>query len=210
MAKHIYFVRHGESESNVDHIHRRGETQLTDAGRAQAAIVAERIERIGVDALITSPYVRARDTAAAISARIGLPAEPNELLTEWELPTIINGRHRDDPVAEEVRQAISAAVDDPDYRYEDEETFTEFSARAAAAIRSLMEHPAERLCVVTHGGFLRALIGTMLYGGEFTKKDFYAMLRHFATTNTGITYVRLEDEAHGWQLVSWNDQSHFG
>jgi len=59
MEKHVYLVRHGQSDSNVDGVYRGRDAVLTDTGREQARIVAERIERIGVKALITSKFPRA-------------------------------------------------------------------------------------------------------------------------------------------------------
>lgn len=210
MEKHVYFVRHGESESNVDGIYRGEEAQLTESGRTQARTVAERIRRLGVEAVISSTFLRAHDTASAIGERLDLPVETVKLFGEWAEPTHILGTHRDDPEREAERDAIFAAHHDPHYRHHDEETFAELVARAEAALRALREHPASRICVVTHGGFLRILTGIIILGSDFTKKNFYRMLRHLLTTNTGITYVKLEDEARGWRMVTWNDQSHLG
>lgn len=208
MEKHVYFVRHGESEENLSHVHIGAGAQLTDTGKEQSRIVAERICRIGIDALISSPFARTLDTATPIALRAGVALELNEFLGEWLEPSRVTGLHIDDPVRRGALEAIHAAEND-DYRYAGEETFSELVARANAVIRMLEESPASRICVVTHGGFLRVIVGIMVFGASFTKKEFVGMLRHLLTTNTGITYVRFDD-MHGWRLVSWNDTSHFG
>ena len=100
-------------------------------------------------------------------------------------------------------------MDDREYRHADEETFAELAARAEAALALLAEHPAARICVVTHGGFLRVLVGVMVFGSDFSKKEFVSMLQHLLMTNTGITHATF-DEAYGWRLITWNDQSHLG
>lgn len=49
MAKHIYFVRHGESESNAEKIHRGVDTPLTGKGRKQALQLLIEFSRYLVD-----------------------------------------------------------------------------------------------------------------------------------------------------------------
>ncbi len=105
------------------------------------------------------------------------------------------------------------SAEDPDFRLLDEETFTEMKTRALEALACLEQHPAERICVVTHLGFLQMLTGMVLFGDRLapwmTNRLFYQM-RH---KNTGLTYIKREKTSKGvllWQLVTWNDQSHFG
>ncbi|MBU6388264.1 phosphoglycerate mutase family protein [Patescibacteria group bacterium] len=209
MEKHIYFVRHGESEENVDHVYRGRDAALTDAGKEQARVVAERIGRIGVDVLITSPFTRAADTAAVIGKHIGHTPEQNELFGEWLEPSHVMGLHRDHPERQAMFNAIHTATD-PHYRHKDEETFPELLERARFAIQVLAEHPAKRICIVTHGGFLKMMVGAMIFHEAFSKEMFVHMIFNMPTTNTGVTYVKNVKEERGWQLVTWNDQSHLG
>ena len=209
MEKHIYLVRHGQSESNADGIMRGHEAKLTDSGREQAMVAAERIKRIGVDSIISSPFPRAHDTAFFIGERVGLPVEVNELFSEWSEPSLANGKHRDHP---DVRDMFFALYSEPDpaYRHEDEETFLELLDRAKAAEQVLKEHPASRLAVVSHGGFLTFLTGLLVFKREFNKTIFHHMILNMSMTNTGITYLKKKDEKSGWVLMTWNDQSHLG
>ena len=211
MVKHIYFVRHGESDSNVDMLARGKEAALTDVGRAQAETVAARVARLDVAVVISSTFDRARDTAAAIAAQSGLSAEEYGLFGEIEEPSRFLGRPFGDPEALEVfRARFVHPSDDPHYRHEDEETFAEISERAASALTLLKEHPAERLCVVTHGRFLKALAGRILFGETFSQEHFSKLMLQLVTTNTGLTYAHYDPEKRGWQLVTWNDEAHLG
>ncbi len=210
MEKHVYFVRHGESEENATRVHIGATAELTETGRDQARLVAERVKRIGVDAIITSPFVRAHDTAAAIAEATGVPHEANALLGEWLEPSHVVGLQWEHPERQSALEAIRAAADDHHYRHSDEETFAELLERARAVVAMIEEHPAERICVVTHGGFLRVIVGAMIFGSHFTKREFVQLLHHISTTNTGITYAKHDDPALGWRLVTWNDQSHLG
>jgi broad specificity phosphatase PhoE len=209
MEKHIYLVRHGESESNADGIHRGKEAELTELGRAQAEAVAERIERIGVEAVLSSDFRRAIDTAEAIAKRLGITRKESELFGEWLEPSASMGKHKDTPEAREVKTALYDETAHDHFQHSDEETFPQLVARAKAAIRLLEEHPASTICVVTHGNFLRIMTGTILFKDSFTRPIFVAMCLRLLTRNTGITGLRHTQE-FGWQLMHWNDSAHFG
>lgn len=208
MEKHIYFVRHGQSESNVDGIIRGRDTKLTEKGRAQAHAVGERFTKVKLDAIITSPFTRAADTAAIIAEHLNLVPEQNDLFGEWLDSSHLIGLHRDHPLAKEGDELITSMAHDHHFRRGDEETFAELVARADLALRSLEAHSAERICVVTHGAFLIILLGVMIFGTEFKKKEFGPMFWGFQHSNTGITYaIRTEPR---WEIMTWNDQSHLG
>ena len=207
--KNIYFVRHAKSESNTDGIFRGSKAVLTEEGREQARVVAKRVARIGVDTIISSAYPRAVETASIIAEDGHVPHEEQALFGEWRHATEIQGRHRLDPETIRITEAWFNKHDVHDFAYSDEESFTELSERAAAALAFLERHPASRLCVVTHGGFLRVIIGTLLFREMFTKPLFVRLFRRLTVDNTGITHVVHTPEG-GWKLVSLNDSAHLG
>lgn len=73
MAKHstvhkvVYFVRHGESEANVAPVFQSPDSPLSERGRHQAQLIGERVSQLRFDALISSPFARARETAQVIA-----------------------------------------------------------------------------------------------------------------------------------------------
>jgi len=80
----IWWVRHGQSTWNaLDRLqgHELG-PPLTDLGRAQAETAAEALARRPVDQVLSSPAVRARQTAEIIAARLGLEVVIEPLLLE--------------------------------------------------------------------------------------------------------------------------------
>jgi broad specificity phosphatase PhoE len=78
----IVLVRHGQTEWSASGKHTsRTDVGLTDAGRASAGRLAERLRGRDFALVLTSPRSRARDTAAAA----GFPAaEVDEDLAEWD------------------------------------------------------------------------------------------------------------------------------
>jgi broad specificity phosphatase PhoE len=103
-----------------------------------------------------------------------------------------------------------ASGQDPHWKHDDEESFHEIKARAEACLQFLEQHPAQRICVVTHGAFLRILVGTMVFREHYSKPHFLDMFGGLLTSNTGVTYARNIIPERGWQVVSWNDSAHLG
>jgi phosphohistidine phosphatase len=90
---HLYLVRHAEAASGEPDEERR----LTQAGREQARALGRRLAEEGVspDALLTSPLVRATETAAALGEALDIEPEPDERL-------------RPGATSEQLREAVRA------------------------------------------------------------------------------------------------------
>lgn len=72
----LILVRHGESLANRHRIFADEQTPLTDLGCKQALEVAGHIQaRFQPAAIVSSPLVRARQTAEIIGRHLGLPVE---------------------------------------------------------------------------------------------------------------------------------------
>ena len=76
--KTIYLIRHGESEDNVSHVESRDHTPLSESGKKQAEKLAERFSSVPVDAILSSPFTRAHDTADAVAKAKGIEIEFSE------------------------------------------------------------------------------------------------------------------------------------
>ena len=86
----IYLVRHGESECNVlNMLYGRTDCALTDRGRGQAALVGEKLRGCAPFRCVSSPLLRAAETAriAAGIAGCGVEYDPRLMeqdMGEWE------------------------------------------------------------------------------------------------------------------------------
>jgi broad specificity phosphatase PhoE len=79
----IVFVRHGETPPNRSGLLLgRFDPSLTDAGRLQAEQLAIRVRDLTPDTVISSPLVRARETATPIAVAIGCAVEIDNRLVE--------------------------------------------------------------------------------------------------------------------------------
>ncbi|MBR2283253.1 MAG: histidine phosphatase family protein [Ruminococcus sp.] len=90
--KYIFFARHGETTWNVQNkICGATDAPLTEKGVAQAKKLGQRIAAgdFNIDVILTSPLIRAADTAAEVSKITGIPMRIEERLREqcfgkWE------------------------------------------------------------------------------------------------------------------------------
>lgn len=86
----IVFARHGQTAPNRDGlVLGRADPELTDEGQRQADLLAAALAGEGVTAILTSPLLRARQTAEPMGAACGVPVVVDERLIEidwgaWE------------------------------------------------------------------------------------------------------------------------------
>src|SRR6185312_15943901 len=86
MSTTVYLVRHGETMGNRLRRCQPYDTPLSETGRVQAGLVAERLAGEGpFDALYSSDLARTMETAGAIGARLGLDPLPDRRLRELDM-----------------------------------------------------------------------------------------------------------------------------
>ena len=211
--KIVYFVRHGQSADNVAPRFQSPDSPLNEVGQKQAESVAERVGKLSFEALIASPFRRAKETAEAIAKTTGKEPEYSELFTERVKPTNINGKAYEDEQANTLWREWEKSLYTPDMRIEDGENFGDLVARADKALAYLSARPEKSLVVVTHGYFLRTIVARVLLGELLTPETFQRFHRAAAMENTGLTVLRykaaFEEEAM-WRLWIFNDHAHLG
>ncbi|MHB1086576.1 MAG: histidine phosphatase family protein [Minisyncoccota bacterium] len=211
--KTIYLVRHGESEINVSDMYVNTLTSpLTELGREQARLLADRAARIQFDVLLSSPIARAKETAETIATVTRHSIEYFDVFRERALPASITGRPKSDPEAKAMADAAVHASEHGTTKVEDAETFYELKERAGRAIQLLEERPEKNILVVGHGFFTRVLIARMLFGEDLTVKEFAPFVWGMRTKNTGISVLRYDpsDKHRPWWMLVWNDHAHLG
>lgn len=209
MAKHIYFVRHGESESNAEKIFRGTHTSLTEKGREQAQLVAERFVKIPIDIIVTSSFPRAIETGMIIAELIAKPIDEHlDILVEYERPPEMIGLLWDD----EKRLEIIRRTEEEFVRggrYSTEETFSELLNRAKQTLVHLEARSEQNILVVSHGKFIRFLVGLVCLGDSLSPEIFHKFDWTLRSSNTGITRMEIEDDGR-WTVWQWNDRAHLG
>jgi broad specificity phosphatase PhoE len=204
--KKIYLIRHGQSEGNVGPVRQSPETLLTQKGIHQAEIVAERLCHLSFDLLISSPFKRAHQTAEIISRKTGKNILESDLFIERKRPSEQINQLKDSEKSINSEMSYIQAFKE-NRKYKDGESFEEMVQRAKKALSFLEEASNDCIVVVTHGMFLRVLCALVLLKEQITPENCLEIMKTLKTTNTGISIIEKSEE--GWQLVTWNDQTHF-
>jgi broad specificity phosphatase PhoE len=155
----LILIRHAQSEWNAAGLWQgHADPPLSDLGREQAAKLAEESADLDASCIYSSDLRRARQTAEPLAARLGLEVvvDPNfrELdVGRWSGLTREQIEARDP----ELLAAFESGV--PTVRPGGGETRAELRQRARDRVALIAaEHPGERIVVVTHLGFIRALL----------------------------------------------------
>ena len=215
--KTVYFVRHGESENNASDKYNMPDTPLSERGRKQAAQIAERCSKLPVEIIVSSPMKRAKDTAEAISERIGKKVEFSDFFVERRLSTGVLGKARTDPEAKEAIHLITEKFPEPGFRYEDAENFDDLKKRALNALSYLEERPEKHIVAVSHGFFMWMIVAAAVSGPELSGETCRSLIRGFGPlANTGLSVLTFGEDPRRhaitspWQLRVWNDHAHLG
>jgi len=199
----FYFIRHGESEWNAENrLCGRTDVPLSDAGRRQAARLAERLRALPPDTIYTSPLRRALATAEIIAAGTGLTPRVDERIGEvnygaWEGRTFAEIMAHDGD-AYRAWDADPAAVSPPG---------GESGGQALARIVLFLEelgarHTGQReyIIVVCHKTVCRLAVCHVLGlpASEYR--------RRLSMENAALNIIAPSES--GWRLVLLNDTSH--
>lgn len=151
----LLLIRHG--------LPRAGEYDpgLSPQGTAQAERLAAWLAHEGLDALYTSPFQRARETAAPVERLTGLTATVLDDLREWDTDVT----HPYTP-PEQIRADDPRSLALSEGRYEDfvpDLDWNAFRARARLGMQTILDaHPGQRVAVVCHGGITNTYLATVL------------------------------------------------
>lgn len=212
--KKIYFVRHGESHANASGLMiPEQETFLTELGHKQASYMGERARKIKLDVIVASTYIRAIQTAQYIKDATNLPIETSDLFIERRYPSGFDGLTLEHPDVQKMMHSMEKRFGHDDGNHSDEETFEEIKARTVKAFEYLQNRPEENILVVTHGIFLRMVVGFAIFGNKLTRRDAGNIVNVFKTRNTGISLLEYNPEQnsdHPWIIRTWNDHAHLG
>ena len=205
--KTIYFVRHGETESNFLKVPGHHTDPLSKRGAIQAELVSGRLAEVGIEVIVSSPYMRAQQTAEKINSVLGKEIVLNTFFEEIKGVSVLRGVPRTDLESQKIRNLIQDKIADPEWHFDDEENFLDVKKRSQAALDMLISRPEECILTVTHGAFLRALMRLMLLGDLLSPELYLKTYHSFGLSNTGVTVCEY-DEKRGWQLIRWNDTVH--
>lgn len=183
----LYLIRHAESEANRKRIlASRQPYPLTAAGKADADLIAEELKKIvSIDRIISSPLIRAKQTAESFESAYQHPVEEDRRITEQELG-VYSGMNYDQ--VKELKQYEA----DPLKRWNwipdgGGESYAMIADRILLFFKDLQENNrGEKILIVTHAvsfRLIRAILENTLpryprafpNNGEIWKVDFTSL-----------------------------------
>jgi broad specificity phosphatase PhoE len=153
----VYLVRHGRTQLNAAGLLRgRLDPPLDMVGLAEARDLASQLGEVGVSRVVSSPLLRAMETAGPIAAAAEVSVEIDERFIDRDYG-VFNGRSCSD-----VAPGFGSLDDAPGI-----EPAAEVAARAEPALAELVAgtDPGP-LVIVTHDAVIRLLIDQVLPASE--------------------------------------------
>jgi broad specificity phosphatase PhoE len=194
----LILVRHGRTALNAGgRLLGRLDPPLDELGGSQAAQLAAALVGIGNGRVVTSPLLRARQTAAAIAEALGGDVDVDERWIELDYGDFDGVAMSDVPT--EVWASWRA---DPSFRPPGGETLIELGERVRTALAELEHEVTTRdVVVVSHVSPIKAAVASVLgVGDEVAWRLFLGP--------ASITRVRFT--AVGASLVGFNEVAHLG
>ena len=197
----VLLVRHGETTWNIEGRIQGyfADSPLTEKGVVQAAAVADRLAREGIEGLFSSDAGRTRETARPVVQATGLEAVFDPDLRERNYG-IFEGRTYADVEREYPVHYQAFRARDPHYQLPGGESALQFRDRIVAALTRIAQlAQAGRIAVITHGGVLGVMYRHAAGLPLGAKRD-------YPIYNASINRLGF---AHGrWELVAWGDVAH--
>lgn len=209
--RRFYFVRHGETILNAQHVRQGEQGALSENGRVQALHTGKYLAQFPIKRIIASPYERTRETAIIINEQLHVPIVYSPLLAERRNPSEIIGKQGDDPEVARIVDEMDRSYHNDDYRFSDEENFTDLKKRARKCLNLLARQGARNTCVVTHSIYLKMLIAYLLYRDALHANEYVKLSFFNASDNASITICewspwRAFSATRGWSVLSYNEQ----
>lgn len=196
----VFFVRHGESQSNAGGITMpHADIPLTDAGRLQAIELANRLPDRPAK-ILSSPFLRAVDTAKPYAERTAVEVEHQPLLCEFDMidPTLISGMNQSQrrPIADKFWHEANPHMQ----LGKDAETFDAFAGRVKAFTTDSLTSLSDNSVCFGHGIWI-GMLAWQLLGFPFNTSDDMRTFRRFQSglpLPNGVVYVVRELRPGQW------------
>ena len=152
----IYIVRHGETEANKNgYLQGWTDVPLNENGRIIAELTGRGIKGIRFDHCISSPLIRAKETAEILLRESGNSASISfdDRIKEMNFGSLEGMSVRDGKLIQFLKEPIV------DYKFPDGESFQEVMKRTQEFLKELIaKDDGKTYLVSTHGCALRAML----------------------------------------------------
>ena len=200
--KKLILVRHGLTDWNENgRLMGRSDVELNASGRSQAERVAQALAPRVIDAIYSSPQVRARQTAAPLAGAAEHDTENDkDIVVEPDFDEVWLSDAWKGKKLTELRgdEDLERIIEDPTYRSDAIEPIAEVQARTVAACERLRErHPRGTVVVVSHGDPLRVIVAHYL-GLDLS------VFRRLACDNGSVSEIVFNRRGPRLEILNWS------
>ena len=169
----IYAARHGQVQWNLENkVCGRTDQPLTELGLQQARLLAERTKDLKIDVILSSPLLRARQTAEPTAALHGLEILVDDRLIEQDYG-IYEGVSRFD-------EGFLANKRHFAFRYPGGESMMDVAARVYSLLEEIREtYAGQNVLLLCHGGICRVI---RTYFEDMTNEEYF----HYSEENAAV------------------------
>ena len=174
----LYVARHGQTQWNLENrVNGRTDLPLTELGLQQARLLAERTKNLKIDVIISSPMLRAWQTAAPTAALHGLDVLVDDRLIEQDYG-IFEGVSRSD-------KGFLANKRHFAFRYPGGESMMDVAHRVYGMLDEIKEkYAGKNILLVCHGGVCRVI---RTYFEDMTNDEYF----HYSEENANVRLYEL-------------------
>jgi 2,3-bisphosphoglycerate-dependent phosphoglycerate mutase len=190
----LLIVRHGLPEKVIRTDGSPANPPLDASGQRQAALLAEYLAAESIDAVWSSPLLRAQQTAAPLASKLGLSVQTHEGVSEWD-----RNSHEYIPVEElkatsyaewqaMMKGGWTSDLDQGEFYQSVNSAFEEIIAK----------HPRQRVVVTCHGGVINCYLAHILGMDRFAffQPEYTSIHRVMASTSGDRSIRTVNEIAH--------------
>jgi len=153
--RELWLIRHGETRANLEKRYPSVDAALTETGRAQARAISNFIERVEFDHVLSSPLIRALETAGECGFE-HIETHPALRELEYGIFTGLNWLEIEGKYGSDALTWLEHAANPGSSQgVPSGESGLEFHARVGSFLDGL---PEGKTLAFTHGGVIRALL----------------------------------------------------
>jgi broad specificity phosphatase PhoE len=177
----VHLIRHAKTEDAFNGLHQSDNTPIITNG-----IDFTIYKDLHPEKVFSSPQTRAIQTAEKLFDGY----EILDYIYEVKHPTSLIGK--DKKVSQEMWEKVENDFrSDPDWRYEDGESFNETKARATKLLDFLRSQPYKSVAVVSHGIFFRYVLGVNALGDSFVPSHVLDLLSFIKWANLEMKEIEI-------------------
>lgn len=172
MNTHVYMVRHAHSVFSLEHEETR---ELSERGWKDAAKITKIMLRENIDKIISSSYVRARQTVEGLSKSLKLEIEIDPRFRERDLAA--RDHYFDNP-----EEAMQKVFSESYFKYPGGESNAEVQERGISALQdTVAKNKGKKIAIGIHGNIMTCTMNYFdgKYDYDFwkrtTKPDIYKL-----------------------------------